>query len=50
MDYEVRTENAEYTYKDLGRAYDRFFIEDTAILVRHGYIDGEYYEETIDAK
>ena len=48
MDYEVITACGAYVFKDLERAYERFDIEDKAILVKHGYIDGEYYCETIE--
>lgn len=50
MIYEVKTNDAEYTFLTLTFAYDRFDLEDHAVLTRYGYVDGEYHETVIDEK
>ena len=50
MDYILVTGSGDYICKSLEDAYDRFDSEDTAIMYKRGYINGEWHEELIDEK
>lgn len=47
MIYEVKTQDAEYTFLSLPFAYDRFDLEEHAVLTQYGYVDGEYVDEIV---